>query len=154
MRVLLQRVNHASVLIDKKIEGEIDKGYVLLVGFEEDEDENYIEPIIGRILKLKLFSDADDRMSFTLDDVSGSVLIISQFTLFADLKKGTKPSFHKACNPQLASVLYHQFVQHFKSKVSSVQTGVFGASMQVNLENDGPVTILFDSKELFPKKIF
>lgn len=150
MKIVLQRVKQASVEIDDEISGEIEQGYLLLVGFDRGDHENLLEPMLEKIKKLKLFSDDTGRSVYSIDEVQGSLLVISQFTLSADLKKGKKPSYSKAMNPQAAENLYHQFVEKAKTFGWGVETGEFGAMMQVKLQNDGPITLLMDSKELFP----
>lgn len=150
MRIVLQRVKRADVTISQKVEGEISKGYLLLVGFEQGDDQRFLEPMVEKILKIKLFPDKQGRFANSLADIGGSLLIVSQFTLFADLKKGKKPSLSKALHPEMASALYDQFIKICREKQITIASGKFGADMQVTLQNDGPVTILLDSKELFP----
>lgn len=150
MKIVLQRVKQARVEIDDTIVGEIGQGYLLLVGFDRGDHEDLLEPMLEKIKKLKLFSDETGRSVYALDEVKGGVLIISQFTLSADLKKGKKPSYSRAMNPEMAEPLYNQFIAMAKTYSWPVETGEFGAMMQVTLQNDGPVTLLMDSKELFP----
>lgn len=150
MRVLLQRVKNAHVEIAEQIAGTIGNGYLLFVGFAKEDKYELLEPMLEKIVGLKLFSDKNKRLSFSLNEVKGEVLIISQFTLCAGLKKGRKPNFSAACEHKQAEMLYEKWVELWKSKTDKVQTGIFGADMQVHLTNDGPVTILLDSKELFP----
>lgn len=150
MKIVLQRVKHAKVEIDGDISGEIRQGYLLLVGFEQGDHKDLLEPMLEKIKKLKLFADETGRSVYSLDEVQGSLLVVSQFTLSADLKKGKKPSYSKAMAPNEAEKLYDQFVEKSKIYGWSVETGRFGAMMQVSLQNDGPVTLLMDSKELFP----
>lgn len=150
MRVVLQRVSQAKVEVQNQCVGQIDNGYLLLVGFERDDHEDLIDPMISKILKLKLFANDEGRFSYSLGEVNGSILAVSQFTLFADVKKGKKPSWSKACEPKLAESLYDTFVDKLRDQDQDVETGIFGASMQVYSQNDGPVTIQLDSKELFP----
>lgn len=150
MRVVLQRVKEANVAINQEIVGEISKGYLLLVGFEQGDDQRFLEPMIDKVLKIKLFPDEQGRFAHAVTDINASLLIVSQFTLFADLKKGKKPSLSKALEPDMANALYNQFVELCHQKGINVASGRFGADMQVSLQNDGPVTILLDTKELFP----
>ena len=150
MKIVLQRVKHANVTIDDQCVGEIALGYLLLVGFEAGDDQRFLSPMIDKVLKIKLFPDEKGRFAHSISEVNGSLLIISQFTLFADLKKGKKPSMSKALDPDMANALYDKFVHLSQEKEISVESGEFGAYMQVSLQNDGPVTILLDSKKLFP----
>ncbi len=150
MKIVLQRVKNAHVSINNDVVGKIDVGYVLLVGFEREDDSRFLEPMLEKIRKIKLFSDEEGRFAFSLEEASGSLLIVSQFTLFADLKKGKKPSWSKALAPEIAKDLYHEFVRLAKNSNIPVQSGEFGAYMQIFLQNEGPVTIILDSRELFP----
>ena len=150
MRIVLQRVGEASVDIDGRRVGQIKKGYVLLVGFEQGDHSGFLAPMIDKLLKIKLFSDDSGRFAYSLPEVNGAVLVVSQFTLFADLKKGKKPSLSKALLPDAANQLYEEFISELKSNDIIVESGEFGAYMQVHIQNDGPVTIILDSKELFP----
>ena len=150
MRIVLQRVGEASVDIDGRCVGQIKKGYVLLVGFEQGDHSGFLAPMIDKLLKIKLFSDDSGRFAYSLPEVNGAVLVVSQFTLFADLKKGKKPSLSKALLPDAANQLYEEFISELKSNDIIVESGEFGAYMQVHIQNDGPVTIILDSKELFP----
>ncbi len=150
MKVVLQRVCQASVEIDGKTVGEINTGYLLMIGYERGDDSRFNEPMIEKILKIKLFPDDEGRFAYSLTEKQGELLAISQFTLFADLKKGKKPSLSKALEPEKAQNLYDEFVASCSERGIPIKTGIFGAYMQVNLQNDGPVTIILDSKELFP----
>jgi D-tyrosyl-tRNA(Tyr) deacylase len=150
MRIVLQRVEKASVDIDGSCVGRIAKGYVLLVGFEQGDNSEFITPMIDKLLKIKLFGDESGRFAFSLLEADGALLVISQFTLFADLKKGKKPSLSKALLPDAANQLYNEFITELKSREIPVETGEFGEYMQVHIQNDGPVTVILDSKDLFP----
>ena len=150
MKIILQRVKKAQVTIDNQICGKISAGYVLLVGFERGDKEGLIKPMLDKILKLKLFTDNSDKMNLDLSDINGGLLIISQFTLSADLKKGKKPSFSRALEPDSAKMYYNIFLKEAKSSGILTQSGKFGAMMQVTLQNDGPVTLILNSSELFP----
>jgi len=150
MKIILQRVKKADVMINHQITGKIETGYVLLVGFERGDKEILIKPMLDKILKLKLFTDSNDKMNLSLSEVKGELLIISQFTLSADLKKGKKPSFSRALEPSLAKTYYELFLKEAQSSGILVQSGEFGAMMQVTLQNDGPVTLILNSYELFP----
>lgn len=148
MRVIIQRSLEASVSIDKKIVGQIDKGYVLLVGFTEGDNPDIIDKMINKIINLRIFSDADDKLNLSIKDIDGSILSISQFTLYAKLN-GRRPSFTKALNYVEANELYNLFNERLKKQGIVVKTGEFGADMKVSLINDGPVTIIIDSEEDF-----
>ena len=147
MRVLLQRVKQASVEIDGNVNGEIGQGLLLLVGFTENDGDKEIEYLARKVLKARIFSDADDKMNLNLQQVSGSILSISQFTLYAQTRKGNRPSFTRAQNPDIASKNYDKFNEKLRESGVQVETGIFGADMQVSLVNDGPVTIMYDTDE-------
>ncbi|MEF2760130.1 D-aminoacyl-tRNA deacylase [Ligilactobacillus salivarius] len=147
MRVLLQRVKQASVEIDGNVNGEIEQGLLLLVGFTENDGDKEIEYLARKVLNARIFSDADDKMNLNLQQVSGSILSISQFTLYAQTRKGNRPSFTRAQNPDIASKNYDKFNEKLRGSGVQVETGIFGADMQVSLVNDGPVTIMYDTDE-------
>ena len=147
MRSVIQRVNHASVEVDGKIIGEIKKGILVLLGVCEEDTDADLKWLADKIIGLRIFTDDNDKMNLSLEDVDGSLLIVSQFTLFGDCKKGRRPSFAAAGKPEFANEMYEKFVKYCKEKVSIVETGEFGADMKVALENDGPVTLIIDSKE-------
>ena len=148
MRVLVQRSKNSKVTIDGKVNGEIDHGYVLLVGFTDGVNETIIDKMINKILNLRIFEDENGKMNLSILDTKGSILSISQFTLYANSKEGRRPSFVEAMNPKDASILYDKFNDKLKSLIHT-ETGIFGADMKVEIYNDGPVTIMLDSKELF-----
>ena len=150
MRVVVQRSKKSKVTIDGKVNGEIDKGYVLLVGFTEGDNEAIIDKMINKILTLRIFEDENEKMNLSINDIGGSILSISQFTLYANCKEGRRPSFTSAMNPSDASKLYDIFNEKLKSQIHT-ETGIFGADMKVEIYNDGPVTIVLDSEELFKK---
>lgn len=143
MRVLVQRSKSSSVLVDDKVVGKIDFGYVLLVGFTDTDTKEKIDKMIRKILHLRIFDDNNGVMNESILDHNGSILLVSQFTLYADAKKGNRPSYIKALNSKDAVKLYDYFNQEL-SKYIKVETGVFGADMQVNITNDGPITILLE----------
>ncbi len=149
MRVVVQRVSHASCTIDQKIVGQIEQGYVLLVGFHAEDSQSIVDRMIQKIIKLRIFDDGNGKMNLSIQDIHGQILSISQFTLYADAKKGNRPSFVNAAKPVHASPLYDYFNAELSKYIDTVQTGVFGADMKIDLLNDGPVTILLDSEELF-----
>lgn len=143
MRVLVQRSKSSSVLVDDKVVGKIDFGYVLLVGFTDTDTKEKIDKMVRKILHLRIFDDNNGVMNESILDHNGSVLLISQFTLYADAKKGNRPSYIKALNSKDAVKLYDYFNQEL-GKYIKVETGIFGADMQVNITNDGPITILLE----------
>ncbi|MFY8079164.1 MAG: D-aminoacyl-tRNA deacylase [Flavobacteriales bacterium] len=144
MKIVLQRVSSASVKVDSKIVGSIDHGILLLIGFSSNDTEESILPTLEKIVKLRIFSDEEGKMNKSVLDVNGSALLVSQFTLYADTKKGNRPSFIEAARPEQAIPLYEFFIAETKKRISKVETGIFGADMNVELVNDGPVTIVFD----------
>lgn len=147
MRVILQRVQQASVKVDQKITGEIEKGLLLLVGFEPEDTNEDFEWISKKITQLRIFNDENDVMNWDIKQVNGELLVVSQFTLHASTKKGNRPSYIKASKPDLALEQYNQFLSVLRKTAGiELQTGVFGADMKVELINDGPVTIFIDSK--------
>jgi len=146
MKVVVQRVDNAKVSVCNKIVGKVDKGFMLLVGFTHDDDINDIEYIVKKVVNLRIFDDENGVMNKSILDVNGSILSISQFTLYADTKKGNRPSYVKAMKGELSTVLYDKFNELLREKVN-VETGIFGSEMKVTLTNDGPVTIIIDSKE-------
>ena len=145
MRIVIQRVSQASVTIDGKIAGEIQQGLLLLVGICPEDGQEDIEYAVRKISQMRIFSDQEDKMNLSVQDVGGQILSISQFTLYADTKKGNRPAFTGAAKPDLATALYDQFNQKL-AQIVPVQTGEFGADMKVSLVNDGPVTIVLDTK--------
>ena len=147
MRVVLQRVTNASVSIENKINAEIGLGLLLLVGIEADDTSEDIEWLCRKIVNMRIFNDEDEVMNNSLLDVKGDAIIVSQFTLHASTKKGNRPSYIKAAKPDMAIPLYEEFITSFEKQLGKkVGTGKFGADMKVQLLNDGPVTILMDSK--------
>lgn len=145
MRIVLQRVSQAQVSVSDNIIGKINRGYVLLIGIADTDGESELEYLVRKISNLRIFEDQDNKMNLSLKDVDGSILAISQFTLYADTKKGNRPSFTKAGQPSYAKQLYLEFIKRLKANDINVEQGEFGADMQVELTNDGPVTILFDT---------
>jgi len=150
MKIVLQRVKQSSVHVDGQIISQIEKGYLLFVGFEREDHEGLLGPMLEKIGKIKLFPDQSGRLGLNLKEADGALLIVSQFTLSAGLKKGTKPNFSKAMEPEMAEILYHQFVMLAGETDVQVGSGEFGAMMQVHIQNDGPVTVLMDSREILP----
>lgn len=146
MKVVLQRSLEATVRVDNKIVGQIDKGLVILVGFTYGDEEKDIDYLINKIINLRIFDDASGVMNKSLVDVSGSILSISQFTLYADTKNGRRPSYINALVPEQATVLYDIFNKKLKETNIPVATGVFGADMKISFTNDGPITIVMESR--------
>jgi D-tyrosyl-tRNA(Tyr) deacylase len=147
MRIVLQRVSEASVRIDGSICGQIDHGMLVLLGIEELDEKEDVDWLIQKLIALRIYCDENGKMNHSIQDVQGSFLVISQFTLFASTKKGNRPSYIKAARPEKAIPLYDYFISELGSKSGlSVETGQFGADMKVSLVNDGPVTIVIDSK--------
>lgn len=144
MRVVLQRVNHAQVAIEGEVVGKIGRGYMLLVGFAPTDDDDQLDYLVHKIVNLRVFEDEDGKMNQGLRDVGGAILSISQFTLYADTKHGNRPGFSKAAKPAIAEPLYQRFNEKLAASGIHVETGHFGANMQVELENDGPVTIVYE----------
>lgn len=148
MRAVVQRVSEASVKIDGEVKGSIGRGYMVLLGIEDIDEDADLEYICDKITGLRVFEDEQGKMNLSIEDVSGSILLISQFTLYGDARKGRRPSFIKAARPEKAIPLYERAIERL-SKSIHVETGEFGADMKVALVNDGPVTILLDSKRTF-----
>jgi D-aminoacyl-tRNA deacylase len=147
MRVVIQRVTHASVAIETHKRCEINKGLLILVGIENEDNEEDIDWLCGKIARLRLFDDETGVMNLSVQEIQGDVLIVSQFTLHAKTKKGNRPSYIQAASPNIAIPLYERFIQKMESEIHrTICTGEFGAMMQVSLVNDGPVTIIIDSK--------
>lgn len=145
MRVLLQRVSHAQVAIATEVVGKIQRGYLLLVGVADTDGQAEVDYLVRKITNLRIFEDSEQKMNLSIQDVSGEVLSVSQFTLYADTKKGNRPSFTKAGQPEHAQKIYQQFNEQLRKNDLFVAEGRFGADMQVELLNDGPVTILLDT---------
>lgn len=146
MKAVVQRVTASSVSVDGEIVGKIDKGLNVLLGVEEDDTEKDAEVLAAKIAKMRIFEDENEKMNLSVLDVDGSVLVISQFTLCADIKKGNRPSFILAAKPDKATALYEYFSSQLKENgVKKVKNGVFGADMAVEISNDGPVTIIMDT---------
>lgn len=147
MRAVIQRVTHASVTIEGVVKAKIGKGLLVLLGVEEADTQEDIDWLAGKIARLRIFSDENDLMNLSIDDVSGDMIVVSQFTLFAATKKGNRPSYIRAARPETAIPLYESFVETIRKEIKgNVQTGEFGADMKVELLNDGPTTILIDTK--------
>lgn len=152
MRTVIQRVSHASVTIDGNVHGKIEKGYMILVGMHDADDEEDVKKMAVKIANLRIFEDENGKMNLNLKQVDGSVLSISQFTLYADCHKGNRPSFNGSGDPVHAEKLWHLFNEEMRKLGFHVEEGIFGADMKVELLNDGPVTIVLDSDEVIRKE--
>ena len=147
MRAVIQRVTRASVAIEGKEKAKIENGFLVLLGIEDADSTDDVSWLAGKIAKLRVFSDAEGLKNLSLDDIHGDIIVVSQFTLFAATKKGNRPSYIRAARPEKAIPLYELFVKTLQSEIQgNVQTGEFGADMKVDLLNDGPVTIIIDTK--------
>ncbi|MDP3387407.1 MAG: D-aminoacyl-tRNA deacylase [Eubacteriales bacterium] len=149
MRAVVQRVSKAEVLVDNSILGRINKGLLILLGVAEEDSDADIGYMVDKTLNLRIFEDENDKMNLSVQDIKGEILVISQFTLHGDARKGRRPSFSKAGNPQKAEALYNQYIHQLRNSGITVESGRFAAYMEVGLVNDGPVTILLDSTKLF-----
>lgn len=148
MRFVIQVVSEASVAIDGIMKGNIGKGYVVLVGIGQNDNEQIADKMVSKMIGLRIFPDENGKTNLSLADVNGELLVISQFTLYADCRKGNRPSFTKAGNPDEANRLYEYVVKKCRERVPKVDTGEFGADMKVSLVNEGPFTIILDSEEI------
>jgi D-tyrosyl-tRNA(Tyr) deacylase len=148
MRFVIQRVTEARCEVDNQITGQIKNGFCVLIGVSESDNRETADKMIKKLLGMRIFSDADGKTNLSINDVNGSLLLISQFTLYANCRKGNRPSFTDAGNPTLANELYEYIIAECKREIPIVETGVFGADMKISLTNDGPFTIILDSEEL------
>ena len=148
MKFVIQRVQHASVTVNNEVIGKIGKGYMVLVGVSADDNEAIADKMVDKMIKLRIFEDEQGKTNLALADVSGELLMVSQFTLYADCKKGNRPSFVKAGAPDRANALYEYILERCRQQVPVVEKGSFGAYMKVDLVNDGPFTIVLDSAEM------
>lgn len=149
MRAVVQRVKSSNVIVDGKIVGEINKGFNVLLGISRDDTIDDVKYLKDKVINLRVFEDENGKLNRSLKDVKGELLIVSQFTLYGDCRKGRRPSFIEALGGEEAEKLYLEFVKLCKEEIEKVETGVFGANMEVNIKNDGPVTLLIDSKKAF-----
>ncbi|WP_455950378.1 D-aminoacyl-tRNA deacylase [Eubacterium sp.] len=148
MRFVIQRVNEASVSIEGNTVGQIEKGFLVLIGVSNEDTKEIADKMIKKLIGMRIFEDENGKTNLSLADVGGGLLLVSQFTLYANCKKGNRPSFVNAGAPDMANELYEYIISECRKQVSVVETGEFGADMKVRLENDGPFTILLDSDEL------
>lgn len=149
MKFLVQRVKEASVTVEEKVTGKINKGFLVLIGVCNEDTEEVADKMLKKLLGLRIFEDENGKTNLSLADVEGELLLVSQFTLYADCKKGNRPSFIKAGKPEHANQLYEYIIAKARETVPTVETGIFGADMRVSLVNDGPFTVILDSVELF-----
>ena len=152
MKFVIQRVEHAQVEVEGEVIGKIGPGFMVLIGIAETDTEEIADKMIQKMLKLRIFDDENGKTNLSIDDVKGELLLISQFTLYADCKKGNRPSFFRAGNPEKASAIYDVIVEKCRSLGYKTECGKFGAEMKVSLLNDGPFTIVMDSDELLNSK--
>lgn len=147
MRLVIQRVKNAQVTVEDKIIGKINEGLLVLLGVKSTDSKQNVDYLVKKLVNLRIFSDEKGKMNLSLNDIDGELLIVSQFTLYANCNDGNRPSFVEAAKPEFAAPLYEYFIDECKKKVSVVQTGKFQADMKIQLLNDGPVTIILNSKE-------
>ena len=148
MKFVIQRVTNAKCEVEGNITGQIDLGFCVLIGVAENDNESIADKMLRKLLGMRIFADADGKTNLALKDVNGSLLLISQFTLYANCRKGNRPSFTNAGNPELANHLYEYIIEECRKQILNVQTGIFGADMKISLTNDGPFTIILDSDDL------
>ena len=149
MRAVVQRVSSSKVTVDGNITGEIKRGLLVLLGVTHEDTSKDVDYIIDKVLNLRIFEDENEKMNLSLKDVEGELLVVSQFTLYGDCRKGRRPSFSTAARPELATKLYEEFIEKSRKEGIVTQSGQFGAHMMVDLTNDGPVTILLESNRTF-----
>ena len=149
MRAVVQRVASSRVTVDERVTGEVKKGLLVLLGVTHDDTSKDVDYMVDKVTNLRIFEDENDKMNLSLKDIGGEVMAVSQFTLYGDARKGRRPSFSDAARPDVANPLYEEFVEKLRAQGITVGTGVFGAHMMVELINDGPVTILLESKKAF-----
>ena len=146
MKLVVQRVSNAEVKVDNKIVGKIGKGFLVLLGVKHEDTKEDVNYLVRKLVNLRVFSDENDKMNLSIQNINGELLIISQFTLYAECKKsGNRPSFSDSAKPEIAIPLHEYFIEECKKQIPVVQTGIFGADMKVSLTNDGPVTIILDT---------
>lgn len=148
MKFVIQRVHEAHVTIDEQTVGAIHEGLLVLIGIGPDDTQSVADKMITKMLNMRIFTDPDDKMNLSVMDIQGEILAVSQFTLYANCRKGNRPSFTDAAAPQMAKALYDYIIESIQKQIDNIQTGEFGADMQVHLINNGPVTIILDSKEI------
>lgn len=149
MRAVVQRISNGKVEVNEKVTGQIDRGLLVYLGVSSEDDEEDLKYMVEKIINLRIFEDSDEKMNLSLTDIKGKILVVSQFTLMGDCRKGRRPNFTEAARPEKAQELYEIFIKECKLKNIEVETGVFQAHMMVHSTNDGPVTVLIDSKKNF-----
>ena len=152
MKFVVQRVAHASVTVDDTVCGKINKGFMVLIGVGKDDDETIADKMVSKLIHMRIFEDENGKTNLALKDVGGELLLISQFTLYANCKKGNRPSFTDAGSPDKANALYEYIISKCREEIEVVEKGIFGAEMKVELLNDGPFTVLLDSDEILGVK--
>lgn len=149
MKVVLQRAKYAEIKVEEKIVGKIEKGLLIFLGIGKNDNENIADKLVKKICNMRIFEDENNKMNKSIKDINGDILLVSQFTLYANCKSGNRPSFIDACEPKKANELYEYFKKSCKQELKkNIESGIFGANMKVELLNDGPVTILLNSEEL------
>ncbi len=144
MKFIIQRVSKAQVKVQDKTVGKIDKGFMVLIGITHTDTKQIVDYLVNKLISLRVFQDQKNKMNLSLKDINGSLLLVSQFTLYANCQSGNRPSFTEAAKPEIANKLYEYIIEKCKQEVPDVQTGIFGANMQIDLTNDGPVTIILE----------
>lgn len=152
MKLIIQRVTHASCTVDDQVTGKIDRGFLVLIGISDTDNKEITDKMVKKLIGLRIFEDADGKTNLSLQDINGSLLLISQFTLYADCRKGNRPSFTGAGKPDLATQLYEYMIECCKKEIPVVERGIFGADMKISLVNDGPFTIILDSDDIISSK--
>lgn len=149
MRAVVQRVDYSSVKVNSEIVGKINRGLLVFLGVGENDDQNDLEYMVDKILGLRIFEDNLGKMNLSLKDIAGEILVVSQFTLYGDVRRGRRPSFTNSAKPELGEKFYNEFIEKCRKEGIKTETGIFGAHMDVEIKNNGPVTILIDSKKTF-----
>lgn len=144
MKFIIQRVSKAQVKVQNKTVGKIEKGFMVLIGITHQDTKQTADYLVNKLINLRVFQDKNDKMNLSLKDINGSLLLVSQFTLYANCQRGNRPSFTEAAKPEVANKLYEYIITKCKQEIPDVQTGIFGANMQIDLTNDGPVTIILE----------
>lgn len=149
MRAVVQRVSRAKVSVDNKVSGQINQGLLVYLGVSQDDKDEDLNYILNKVIGLRIFQDVNDKMNLSIEDIDGDILVISQFTLYGDVRKGRRPNFMQSAKSDDAKIYYNKFISELEKCNINVESGIFGADMDVEYNNDGPVTILLDSEKLF-----
>lgn len=144
MKLVVQRVKNSKVTVENKITGKIEEGFLVLLGVTHTDTKETVDYLVKKLCNLRIFTDENDKMNLSIKDIDGELLVVSQFTLYADCQKGNRPSFVNSADPEMANELYEYFVEQCRKEIKKVETGIFGAHMKVDLLNDGPVTIILE----------